>query len=106
MMEQLAVGRAPTRARRQGSNLLLFTITLGAILYEATLLFTRLLTPYRFPIPYAVPCFDAHFALMAIGVAYLCLARHCLRQDVQSAALGLTLWTTPLLAPAHIFAQP
>ena len=106
MMEQLAVGRAPTRARRRGSNILLFTITLGAILYEATLLFTRLLTPYRFPIPYAVPIFDGPFALMAIGVAYLCLERHRLRQDVQSAVLGMTLWVTGLLALAHIFAQP
>jgi len=105
-MERLAVGRAPTRARRRGSNILLVTITLGAILYEATLLFTRLLTPYRFPIPYAVPIFDGPFALMAIGVAYLCLERHRLRQDVQSAVLGMTLWVTGLLALAHIFAQP
>src|SRR5438034_1131740 len=106
MMERLAVGRAPTRARRRGSNILLVTITLGAILYEATLLFTPLLAPYRFPIPYAVPIFDSPFALMAIGVAYLCLERHRLRQDAQSAALGMTLWVAGLLALAHIFTQP
>jgi signal transduction histidine kinase/CheY-like chemotaxis protein len=106
MKGQLAARRAPTRSPRQGSTILLLTIALVAILYEAILLFTPLLTPYRFPIPYAVPIFDSPFALMAIGVAYLCLERHRLRQDVQSAMLGMTLWVTGLLALAHIFAQP
>src|SRR5438128_9028921 len=43
---------------------------------------------------------------MAIGVAYLCLERHRLRQDAQSAVLGMTLWVAGLLALAHIFTQP
>jgi signal transduction histidine kinase len=43
---------------------------------------------------------------MAIGVAYLCLERHRVRQDVQSAVLGMTLWVAGLLALAHIFTQP
>ena len=87
-------------------SILLLATALVAILYEAILLFTPLLAPYRFPIPYAVPIFDTPFALMAIGVAYLCLERHRLRQDAQSAVLGMTLWVAGLLAVAHIFAQP
>src|SRR5947209_12688294 len=87
-------------------SVLLLATALVAILYEAILLFTPLLAPYRFPIPYAVPIFDSPFALMAIGVAYLCLERHRLRQDAQSAVLGMTLWVAGLLALAHIFAQP
>src|SRR3989442_11056345 len=87
-------------------SILLLATALVAILYEAILLFTPLLGPYRFPIPYAVPIFDSPFALMAIGVAYLCLERHRLRQDAQSAVLGMTLWVAGLLAVAHIFAQP
>src|SRR5438445_2212083 len=87
-------------------SILLLATALVAILYETILLFTPLLAPYRFPIPYAVPIFDTPFALMAIGVAYLCLERHRLRQDAQSAVLGMTLWVAGLLAVAHIFAQP
>src|SRR3989442_1029966 len=87
-------------------SILLLATALVAILYEAILLFTPLLAPYRFPIPYAVPIFDSPLALMAIGVAYLCLERHRLRQDAQSAVLGMTLWVAGLLAVAHIFAQP
>jgi len=87
-------------------SILLLATALVAILYEAILLFTPLLAPYRFPIPYAVPIFDTPFALMAIGVAYLCLERHRLRQDAQSAVLGMTLWVAGLLALAHIFTQP
>ena len=79
---------------------------LTGLVYEAVLFFTTLLAPYRFPIPYAVPIFDTPFALVGLGVAYLCLERHRLRQDVQSVALGATLWLTGLLALAHIFAQP
>jgi signal transduction histidine kinase len=81
-------------------------IVLAGLVYEAVLFFTTLLAPYRFPIPYAVPIFDTPFALVGLGVAYLCLERHRLRQDVQSVALGATLWLTGLLALAHIFAQP
>src|SRR5436309_13540585 len=87
-------------------SILLLATALVAILYEAILLFTPLLAPYRFPIPYAVPIFDSPFALMAIGVAYLCLERHRLRQDAQSAVLGMTLWVAGLLALAHIVARP
>src|SRR3989442_11984383 len=87
-------------------SILLLATAFVVILYEAILLFTPLLAPYRFPIPYAVPIFDSPFALMAIGVAYLCLERHRLRQDAQSAVLGMTLWVAGLLALAHIFAQP
>ena len=76
------------------------------LIYVAILLLTKLLVTYRFPVPYAVPIFDTPFALVGLGVAYLCLERHRVRHDVQSAALGSTLWVTGLLALAHIFAQP
>ena len=56
--------------------------------------------------PFAIPIFDTPFALVAIGVGYLCLERHRLRQDLESAAIGVTLWLTALLAFAHILAQP
>ena len=79
---------------------------LAGLVYEVVLFFTPVLAPYRFPIPYAVPIFDTPFALVGLGVAYLCLERHRLRQDVQSVALGATLWLTGLLALAHIFTQP
>src|SRR5206468_6505 len=62
--------------------------------------------PRRFAIPYAVPIFDTPFALVAVGIGYLCLERHRLRQDVRSAGMGSTLWLTALLALAHILAQP
>jgi signal transduction histidine kinase len=81
-------------------------VVLAGLVYEAVLFFTKVLVPYRFPIPYAVPIFDTPFALVGLGVAYLCLERHRLRQDVQSVALGGTLCLTGLLALAHIFAQP
>src|SRR5438309_6090608 len=60
----------------------------------------------RFPTPYAVPIFDAPFALVAIGIGYLCLERHRLREDARSAGMGSTLWLTALLALSHILAQP
>jgi signal transduction histidine kinase/ActR/RegA family two-component response regulator len=85
---------------------LVVLVMLAGLGYAAVLLFTGVLAPYRFPIPYAVPIFDTPFALVGLGVAYLCLERHRLRQDFQSAALGMTLWVTGLLALAHIFAQP
>ncbi|HYE93775.1 MAG TPA: GAF domain-containing protein [Terriglobales bacterium] len=78
----------------------------AGLAYLAVVAFTGILASYRFPIPYAVPIFDTPFALVGLGVAYLCLERHRLRQDVQSAALGATLWMTGLLALAHIFTQP
>jgi hypothetical protein len=60
----------------------------------------------RFPTPYAVPIFDVPFALVAIGIGYLCLERHRLRQDARSAGMGTTLWLTALLAFSHVLAQP
>ena len=60
----------------------------------------------RFPTPYAVPIFDLPFALVAVGIGYLCLERHRLRQDARSAGLGSTLWLTALLALSHVLAQP
>ena len=74
--------------------------------YEAVLMFTSVLAPYRFPVPYAVPIFDTPFVLVATGVGYLCLERHRLRHDFQSAAIGLSLWLAALLAIAHIVTQP
>jgi signal transduction histidine kinase len=82
-----------------------FVVALG-IVYEGVLVFTPLLDPYRFRTPYAIPTFDTLFALVAIGVGYLCVERHRLRQDLESAALGVALWLTALLAVAHIAAQP
>src|SRR5437879_13202531 len=60
----------------------------------------------RFPTPYAVPIFDVPFALVAIGIGYLCLERHRLRQDARSAGMGTSLWLTALLALSHVLAQP
>src|SRR5438093_7689180 len=83
-----------------------FVVALGAV-YEVIILWRSGSTPpYRFVIPYAVPIFDTPFALVAIGIGYLCLERHRLRQDVRSAGLGTTLGLTALLALAHILAQP
>ena len=75
---------AQLHARRGRRVPLLITIvaTIG-IVYEALLIFTSFLAPYRFPIPYAVPIFDVPFVLVATGVGYLCLERHRLRQDFQ-----------------------
>src|SRR3989454_200982 len=85
--------------------LLLLVATLG-LAYEAILLFTSFLAPYRFPIPYAVPIFDTPFVLVATGIGYLCLERHRMRQDFQSAAIGMSLWVAALLAAGHILTQP
>jgi len=74
--------------------------------YEAVFCLGSPGLPRRFVIPYAVPIFDTPFALVAIGIGYLCLERHRLRQDVRSAGLGTTLGLTALLALAHILAQP
>jgi signal transduction histidine kinase/CheY-like chemotaxis protein len=85
--------------------LLLLVATVG-LTYEALLLFTSFLAPYRFPIPYAVPVFDTPFVLVATGIGYLCLERHRIRQDFQSAAIGISLWLAALMAVAHILTQP
>ena len=76
------------------------------VLYESLLWFGWGATVPRFPTPYAVPIFDGPFALVAEGIAYLCLERHRLRQDARSAGLGTTLWLTALLALSHVLAQP
>src|SRR5205809_1144663 len=78
----------------------------AGVLYESLVWFGWGAMMPRFPTPYAVPIFDVPFALVAVGVAYLCLERHRLRQDARSAGMGTTLWLTALLALAHVFAQP
>ncbi|MBI2016286.1 MAG: hypothetical protein HYV94_20675 [Candidatus Rokubacteria bacterium] len=80
-------------------------VLIGAA-YEVVLLFTPLLAPYRFPIPYAVPVFDTPFVLAAVAVAYLCLKRHRLHADRRSAVLGPVCWLAALLGLAHILTQP
>src|SRR5215467_14591291 len=85
---------------------LLRSVMLVGLAYCAMLVFSPLLYPYRFPIPYAVPIFDTPFVLAALAVGYLCLERHRLLQDFRSAAMGMTLWLGALLAFAHILAQP
>src|SRR5262249_58938357 len=98
------VERAELGPGRRVPLLLMLVATVG-LAYEAVLLFTSVLTPYRFPIPYAVPIFDTPFVLVATGIGYLCLERHRLRQDFQSAAIGTSLWLAALLAIAHILTQ-
>src|SRR5438132_13227177 len=85
--------------------LVLLYMTVG-VLYESLVWFgSGAITP-RFPTPYAVPIFDVPFALVAVGIGYLCLERHRLRQDARSAGMGGTLWLTALLALSHVLAQP
>jgi signal transduction histidine kinase/ActR/RegA family two-component response regulator len=86
--------------------LLLVLVATVGLAYGALLQFTSVLTPYRFPIPYAVPLFDIPFVLVATGIAYLCLERHRIRQDFQSAAMGTSLFLAALLAIGHILTQP
>src|SRR6185295_11051533 len=90
----------------QRMPLLLVLVATVGLAYEALLLFTSVLTPYRFPIPYAVPLFDIPFVLVATGIAYLCRERQRIRQDFQSAALGTSLFLAALLATGHILMQP
>lgn len=96
----------PRAAGREALYVPLLVVVGLAAVYEAVLVFTSLLDPYRFRTPYAIPTFDTPFALVAIGIGYLCLERHRMRQDLESAAIGVTLWLTALLAIAHIAAQP
>jgi signal transduction histidine kinase len=107
-MAEQSLPRAGLRVPRQGVlNLPLWFVVALAAVYEALILLRSGPTPpYRFPTPFAIPIFDTPFALVAIGVGYLCLERHRLRQDLESAAIGVTLWLTALLAFAHILAQP
>src|SRR5437867_351429 len=88
------------------SRFVLLWLTLIALAYEAALVLVAALRDYRLPIPYAVPIFDMPFVFVGIGVGYLCLERHRVRQDFGSAALGASLWLAALLAAAHILAQP
>src|SRR5216117_2093826 len=86
-----------------------FPILVGAVfglVYELSIVFAggRIARPLA--TPYSVPIFDTPFALVAVGVGYLCLERHRLRQDAGSAGLGTTLWLTALLALSHVLAQP
>src|SRR3989441_5977686 len=85
--------------------LVLFYVAVGA-LYESLVWFRWGAIMTRFPTPYAVPIFDVPFALVAVGIGYLCLERHRLRQDARSAGMGGTLWLTALLALSHVLAQP
>ena len=103
-LELEAPGVGTDRVRPFSAPLMVLVV-LGAA-YELLLGLTPLLQPYRFPVPYAVPIFDTPFTLVGVGVAYLCLERHRLRQDARSAWLGITLWVTALLALTHILAQP
>ena len=55
-------------------HLPLLLVVAGAAAYEAAVLFaTGPGIPYRLPTPFAIPIFDTPFALVAIGVGYLCL---------------------------------
>src|SRR5947208_10629270 len=85
--------------------IVLFYVTVGA-LYESLVWSGWGAMMSRFATPYAVPIFDVPFALVAIGIGYLCLERHRLRQDARSAGMGTTLWLTALLALSHVLAQP
>src|SRR5881409_609239 len=85
--------------------LVLLYVTVG-VLYESLVWFGSGAITARFPTPYAVPIFDVPFALVAVGIGYLCLERHRLRQDARSAGMGTTLWLTALLALSHVLAQP
>src|SRR5882762_1888951 len=58
-----------------------FPILVGAVfglVYELSIVFAggRIARPLA--TPYAVPIFDTPFALVAVGVGYLCLERHCM----------------------------
>lgn len=86
-----------------------FPILVGVVLglaYELSIVFGGGGIARRLPTPYAVPLFDTPFALVPVGVGYLCRERHRLRQDFRSAGMGITLWLTALLAVLHILAQP
>src|SRR5438093_1324466 len=85
--------------------LVLLYVTVG-VLYESLVWFGSGAITSRFATPYAVPIFDVPFALVAVGIGYLCLERHRLRQDARSAGMGTTLWLTALLALSHVLAQP
>ena len=101
--------RSPSRvagvARIRAASPILVGALFGLV-YEIGIVVAQGGTARRVPTPYAVPIFDTPFALVAVGVGYLCFERHRLRQDFKSVSLGITLWLTALLALAHILAQP
>ena len=106
-MTESPTAEVPSEVPVRESQYLAVVVGIGLSgLYVGTLLFTTLLEPYRFRTPFAIPIFDVPFALVAIGIGYLCLERHRLRQDRESAAIGITLLLTALLAIAQIAAQP
>jgi signal transduction histidine kinase len=84
----------------------LLVAALPTLAYHALLAFVTPVAEYPLPVPYALPVLEGSFALVGMGVAYLCLERHRLRQDLRSVALGVALWVTSLLALAHLLAQP
>src|SRR5438445_12104682 len=96
---------SPRRSRRLGILPILLGLALG-IAYEAILCLGSPGLPRRFVIPYAVPIFDVPFALVAVGIGYLCLERHRLRQDARSAGMGTTVWLTAPLTLSHALAPP
>ena len=98
-------GVAQSRRSPKRGSLLVWSMLI-TLAYEVALVLVPALRGYRLPIPYAVPIFDTPFVFVAIGVGYLCLERHRVRQDFGSAALGASLWLAALLAAAHILAQP
>src|SRR5437879_13547178 len=75
-------------------------------LYESLVWFGWGALMPRFPTPYPVPIFDVPFALVAVGIAYLCLESHPRRQDARTPCMGTTLKLPALLAMAHVFNQP
>ena len=79
--------------------LLLVLVAMVGLAYEALLVFTSVLTSYRFPIPYAVPLFDIPFVPRGHRnrVSSSCPERHRIRQDFQSAAMG-----HPAVLPSYL----
>jgi PAS domain S-box-containing protein len=105
----MADGAAAMRGRDAAItpfSLLLLALMLSGLAYFAVLVFSPLLAPYRFPIPYAVPIFDGPFVIVAVSVGYLCFERYRVRQDRGSVVLGSTLAVAAILATAHIVTQP
>ena len=77
-----------TRITSSQWRALLPPVLLGLVIglaYEAAVFVASGGRTRRVPSPYAVPIFDTPFALVAVGIGYLCLERHRLRQDFRSA---------------------
>src|SRR3989454_5009270 len=102
-------GRSSSLEASVGQLWAWFPILVGGVfglVYELSIVFAggRIASPLA--TPYAVPIFDTPFALVAVGVGYLCLERHRLRQDFRSAGLGITPLVTAPLPPAPIPPPP